>query len=999
MKRLILILSFIYGLSGCIFAQTYIADYPDRLFNEGKKMYSDKNYIACIERMSAFKKTATDKDLITEADYYIVSSAFAKNNPNAQELIRDFLENYPLSRYENRMHFMMASLYFLDDDYQKAITCFGNSDMLLLSKEEEEDYSYRFAYCLLQTGELKQALPFFTALASESNKYGEEATYYKGFIYYTWEEYDKALSAFTVLRKSQTFELISSFYIVQIYHIQKRYDDVIDFGGKILNNRDLFGEKQLEIERIVGESYYQTGDLPQAVQHLNRYMSGAQNPFRSSRYILGSACFELNDFPNAIKHLSAVPTKDDVITQNVYLLLGQSYLNTSEKNKARMAFESASNMSFDKQIQEIAMYNYGLLIHETSYSAFGESVLIFERFLNLFPTSVYTDNVNDCLVETYFSTKDYQSALASIEKIQRPTAKILEAKQNVLFQIGSQSFANNDFEKAKQYFTQSLQVGNYNAETNTLNYFWRGESDYRLNNFKNAISDYETYLSKASGKDKETDASALYNLGYGYFKQKNYASALSNFTKYVSAESNVKKASYPDAYNRIGDCYFYARNLPQAEANYGKALSLGGSNDYSVFQKAYMMGLQKNYNGKINELNNLINTYPQSDYLPDAYFEKGRAYVMLNQNDRAVSTFDELENKYPKSSWSRKAGLQKGMLYFDSRDLDNAITSYKRVISNYPGSDEAQVAIQDLKMVYVEKNDIQTYANYVNSLGGQAVFNATEQDSLTYLAAENFYMRGDNAKAEAAMNDYLRSFPVGAFSVNAHYYLGTIHFSEKKYSEAASEFGKVIVVSDNKFAEDALARLAEITFIQGSYDKSLNYFKSLRANAEQKENRQAAEIGILRCAMLLNKADDVIDAANELLKDNKLSPELSHEALSGRAKARFELNSPAKAVEDLQTLAGDTRNVYGAEAKYLLAQYYFDGKQFDKSEKEAADFIQKGSPHSYWLARAFILTADINIARNDLFQAKQYLQSLKNNYKEVGDDIPALIEERMRKID
>ena len=999
MKKFIVILGFIGCLSGFISAQTYIADSPGRLFDEGKKFYSDKNYIACIERMSDFKKTATDKGLIRDADYYIVSASFAKNNPNAQDLVQDFLNDYPSSQYENRMNFMMASLYFLEDDYREAIKWFSISDMQLLSTEEEEDYSYRIAYCLLQTGELKQALPFFTKLASESYKYGEEATYYKGFTYYTWEEFDKALSAFTALRKSQEFGLISSFYITQIYYTQKRYEDVIDLGSKILENKSLFGEKQLEVNRVVGESYYRTGDLAQAIPYLEGYVNAAANPLRSSRYILGAAYYTQNDFPDAIKQLSAVSTEDDVITQNVYLLLGQSYLKTGEKNRARMAFESAAEMSFDKQIQEIAMYNCGLLVHETSYSAFGESVLIFERFLNLFPNSVYTDNVNNCLVEMYFTTKNYQAALKSIEQIKKPTPKILEAKQNILFQLGAQSFANNDFGIAKQYFTQSLQVGNYSPETNALNYFWRGETEYRLNNFKGAIADYEAYLSQTAGKDKETYSSALYNLGYAYFKQKNYSSALSNFNKYVSSESNVKKATYSDAYNRIGDCYFSMRNLSQAEASYNKAQSSGGSGDYALFQKGYVMGLQKNYNGKINALNDLINSYPQSDYLPDAYFEKGRAFVMLNQNDKAISTFNELESKFPKSSWSRKAGLQKGMLYFDSRELDNAVAAYKKVIANYPGSEEAQIAVQDLKTVYVEKNDIQAYANYVNSLGGQMKFDVTEQDSLTYLAAEKFYMQGDNTKAKAAMTNYLQSFPNGAFSENARYYLGTIYFSEKNYSEAATAFGKVIAAPDNKFTEDALARCAEIAFIQGDYEKALGYFKSLRVKAEHKENRQAAEIGILRCALWLNELRDVVDAASNLLQDSKLSPELANEALFGRAKALFGLNNPGKAVEDLQKLAEDTRNVYGAEAYYLLAQYYFDGRQFDKSEKAAKDFIQKGSPHGYWLARAFILLADIGIAQNDKFQAKQYLQSLKANYNGFGDDIFDLIEDRMEKVE
>ncbi len=1000
MNKLILIFSFlIFSFGGFTFAQkTYIADYPNKLFDEGKKMYADENYIACIERMEAYKKTATDKELIKDADYYIVSSSFAKNSPDAEKLLLEFLEDYPSSQYNNRVNFMMASLKFLENDYREAMMWFEKSDMLLLSPDEQEDYSYRYAYCALQTGDTKQALAFFTALSSNSKKYQEAATYYKGYIYFSQKEYDKALAAFNPLQKSKDFKTISGFYITQIYFSRERYNDVIDLGEKLLISNDLSTDKRLETQRIVGESYYYSGSVSQTIQYLSQYVNNASEPLRSSYYLLGAAYFKENNFSNAVQNLSKVSTDNDITTQNTYLLLGQSYLKLNDKNNARMAFEAASNMSFDKQIQEVAMFNCGLLIHETSYSAFGESVTIFEKFLNMFPNSAYTDKVNDCLVETYLTTKNYSSALASINKIKNPTTKILGAKQDILFQIGTQHFANSDFQTAIQNFTQSLQLGNYNSETKALDYFWRGESYYRLSNYKNAIADYETYLSQTSGRDKETYSSALYNLGYTYFKQKNYSSALSNLNKYVSAETNTNKATYADAYNRIGDCYFFARNLSQAEASYNKALAAGGSGDYASFQKAYVMGLQKDYNGKINTLNKLISSYPQSEYLPDAYFEKGRAYVMLGQNSNAIATFSDLESKFSKSSWARKAGLQKAMLYFDSKDLDNAITAYKKVIANYPGSEEAQIAVQDLKTVYMDKNDIQGYAAYVKSLGGQVKFDISEQDSLTYLAAEKLYMRNENAKAKTALTGYLQNFPNGAFSANAHYYLGSAYLADKKYNEAADEYAKVVNAPDNKFTEEALARAAEIAYLQKNYEKALNCFKTLNVKAEQKDNQQAAKIGMLRCAGLLNKSQDAITAANELLQDKKLSPELANEALYARAKANLKLNNASKAVEDFQTLSKDTRNIYGAEAKYLLAQYYFDSKQNDKAEKEAMDFIQKGTQHSYWLARAFILMADINIAKNDKFQAKQYLQSLQTNYKATGDDIPALIEDRMKKV-
>ena len=79
---------------------------------------------------------------------------------------------------------------------------------------------------------------------------------------------------------------------------------------------------------------------------------------------------------------------------------------------------------------------------------------------------------------------------------------------------------------------------------------------------------------------------------------------------------------------------------------------------------------------------------------------------------------------------------------------------------------------------------------------------------------------------------------------------------------------------------------------------------------------------------------ETVTTASALLKQSKLTPEVRSEALYFRAKALLAEGQKKAALADLTELAKDTRNVYGAEAKYLVAQTYFDEGETAKAEKE-----------------------------------------------------------------
>ena len=194
-------------------------------------------------------------------------------------------------------------------------------------------------------------------------------------------------------------------------------------------------------------------------------------------------------------------------------------------------------------------------------------------------------------------------------------------------------------------------------------------------------------------------------------------------------------------------------------------------------------------------------------------------------------------------------------------------------------------------------------------------------------------------------------------------------------------------------------RVAEICYDKADYTCALDGFYKMNALASNRESATVARLGILRCSQALGRHQAAIDIAEQILSDTPVSDETKAEAQYGRAKAYIALNQWSKAQTDLKALSKEVRTTQGAEAKYLLAQSYYELKDLDSAEAEVMSFTQMNTQQQYWLARALVLLSDINRERGELFQARQYLLVLQQNYTATGDDIPALIKDRLAKLD
>jgi len=930
----------------------------------------------------------------SDAEFYRAMCAIELTNNDAEHLIGSFINNYPESQKVDFAFLEMGRLQYNDKEYKKALTWFKKIDRKAFDAEQKADLQFMIGYSNFNLNDFDAASRAFFEIKDTDNKFSSPATYYYSHIAYNQKNYATALKGFEKLQKDETFAPVAPFYIAQIYYLQHQYDKVIEFAPALIETAS--AKRAPEIARLVGDSYFRLKEYDKAVPYFEKYLEKAQNITREDYYIVGYTYYMAKNYVLAAKNLEKVSTAEDSLSQNANYHLADCYIKANDKNKARQALALASKTNFDPVIKEDALFSYAKITYELLYSPFNEAIDAFKQYIETYPNTSRTDEAYNYLVLAYSNTRNYKDALESLEKIKTQDASMKRAYQRVAFFRGLELFQNLNYNEAIQKFDLSLKYPDYNRTILAQTLYWQAESYYRNENYQKAFDTYNQFLVSPGAFGLPEYNLAHYNQGYACFKQKKYDDAIVWFRKYTDISKNEKNQFVGDAFNRIGDSYFIQRKYWTAIEYYDKSISTNTLDvDYAYFQRGFSLGLVDRSQKEIETLQKLISKYPLSNYIDDAIYEIAESNQNLKQYDEAVKYYKKIEKDYAGSSYHVKALVQLGLIFFNQDKPDSSSIYYKRVVEEYPGTSEAKNALVGIKNIYVDKGDVDAYFSYTGQLGTFANMSLAEKDSLSYIAAEKLYMTGDCEKSKAVLGKYIEDYPKGSFILNASFYIGDCYYRGGEKDKALEALKQVVQRQKNDFTEQALLMAAQIYFDKGDFANAYDTYDKLENQAEVKTNLLTARLGKLRSASGLNRNEDVIVASNKVLLTEKLPLEIERETRFKLAIALKQSDKPKEAFDEFAKVASNLKTKEGAEAKYQLAEIQYSLGNLDKAESEVFSFSEKNTPHSYWLAKSFILLSDIYSKKGDIFQAKATLQSVMDGYSVPDDGIIDLATEKL----
>ncbi len=954
-------------------------------YHSALQSYNESLFAESYDAFLTLEKQVIDPSslLAVNTSFYKCKSAMQLFHDDALKMMLNFMEMYPNNIHFNEANNIIANYFFQKREYNKAAQYYDFVDENILQTKQRVSFIFQYAYSLFSLGELEKASFLFQDLLLSDSEHKISSKYYLACIAYQNLNFATAEKYFLELIDLGLYLQDAPMYIANIYHQQRSFKQVISFG---LNYTDSLILPSPELYKLIGEAYYREKNYEKAIYFFkDKYLSLEAKLDPPGFYLLGQSYYRLKEYSLASSAFNKIIQVEDSLAQNAYYYLGDCYLNLEDKRSAQNAFESASNYDFNSRITEHASFNFAKLCYELGYP-FADPTMILQDFINDFPGSEYLDDAYSYLVNAFLTHKDYSRAIKSMEINGLENIFLQQAYQEVSYYRAVQLFNDGFYDTSITHFDKAL-IYSHNKSYESLSYFWRAESYFRLGQFENSIASYQDFQHSPMSSALPEFESASYHIAYANFKLWRFPEALFAFESFAGS-TNSDDVKLHDTYTRMGDCHYMLKEYGKAINDYQKSVSLRGvDSDYAAYQIALAYQQMKDYNKVVDQLINFDIDFSTSTYRDDALYRMGESYIKLNRPILAIERFRQIESQYSNSAYLVDAKMKIGLVLYNEENFTESINEFKNLVSSYPATDIAREAINNARSAYVDIGDVRAYADWLETLSF-VIINPSTIDSTSYESAQLLYLKGNYVKSFKGFTSYVKDFPEGVFKLSAQFYLGKSAMELDSLDIALSAFEQVNRYFNNIYTMPALKQSAFLYQSSKQYNKAIDTFYSIDDRAETVEEQLFAKQGLMDCFFAIREYDQAIAEAQLVLNSGRVDKSLILKLNTFLARAAF-LNLDRKlALEKYSILEKDSQGVLKAEAMYHIAYLSFYEGDIEKSMETIFEQSRLLPRYKFWLGKSFVLLAKNYWEQKDAFQAKHTLDQLILNM-----DYPIIIKE------
>ena len=951
---------------------------------KAEELYSHLQYGAAKKEFRDFINLCDNANdpLYQKALYYEGVSALELYNSDAIPLLMEYNKLYPENIHSKLISFKIGRYFFHDETYDDAQLWFEKISAADLDSSYREEYHFKLGYCALQNGIKELAIKVFRENVNGKSQYAAPSKYFFAHLCYERGSFQLALEQFLELEKNVSYCGIVPYYVVQIYHRQGNYDEVISYAPKVLACKLI--NHEADVNHIIGHANYKKGNYKEAIDYLIKY-SRKSKISRDDAYEIGYSFFSLKDYENAINYFDQVARFDDSLGQISMYQIAESYLFSEKLLPARSAFESASEMSAIDKIKEDALYNFAVISFEIDINPYDESVRAFENYLDRYPNSTRKKDVYQYLINVYSSTSNYKKAIESLNKLPNLDARLKRVYQTISFNHGVELFLKRHYNSSVKAFSD---VSKHPIDPSlvALSKYWIADSYYRLKKYRESISFYRDFIASPASNAIPEKIDAYYNMAYAYKKRAELNRASENFRIYIQSNPD-NKIKVVDACFRVADMFYVEKENALALDFYKQALSYNSPlNDKALYYMAKTCGYSGKTEDKLNHLNSILLDYASSKYAMNATYELAKTHSSIGENDKALLYFQTFLSDYPNSTFVIDAQIGIANSYFKKWEYVKAETAYLKILAEHESeSDVCEIAAKGLLDIYTAQNKPSKAADVVERYSC-IDYSDDEKENLFYGPALQAYLDTSYDQAIEKFNVYVENFrESGKHIGDAHYYLADSYLQLNDTINAISNFEKSIKATSGSYKESAASRVSAYYYDLKNYTRALDYYETLEKLSSTPSSIKSARLGIMRSSFFMEEYEMSKEYALFVLENPSLNDNIKSEANYAMGLSCYQLEYYMEAIAPLNWLVQNNTTFMGSEAQFTLAQIHFNQKELETAKLEIQQLLKMKPSYDFWIAKGLILMSRILIEEDDLFQAEQNLKAVIEHYP-IQDD-------------
>jgi len=474
----------------------------------------------------------------------------------------------------------------------------------------------------------------------------------------------------------------------------------------------------------------------------------------------------------------------------------------------------------------------------------------------------------------------------------------------------------------------------------------------------------------------------------------------------------------------LGQCYFFKSQYLKAYDIFHELLQYSELKDSTLFWlgETYLKGADYKQAKEHYEL--LIKDYPDSPYLPQAYYSLGWTFFEEGKHEEGQVPLETLLKNFPTHHIVEDALFKLAEAKYNLGEFQKSISLFKKFLLKFPKAKRTPEAYFYIAESYYYLEDyLKSSIHYVKvtdvTSDKKLVISSQVSLGWSYLKLERFQLAenafekantaaGENSpllpdiiiglaslysetnKNEKAITQYtllIDSFPNSPQIVEAYLGRANIFYRIENYPQAIQEYKSLITQNSqnpfyNEIVEKAKFGLAWTYLKTEDTTRSIDTFRDILT---------ATDSNIVK-ASVLTQIGDIYHNSNQLEKALELYDEVlasfSTSVYADYAQFRqgitlLKLNridSATLSFQSLQVNFPDSKHVI--ESKYYLAISYFKKENWPSAIDFVKEYLKEASQDSEFLAEANYVLAISTFNLNKQKDALKIFQTILKNFPE-----------------